>query len=111
MALTLHAAGTEYVRNAITLIDAEVTDVASVGVFHGDANEIPTVAQFLAAQLVDGVNDPDNPLATPDAVTVVSLIGPRGGVEALTPGTYQRWVLVTTANEDIIRRVDTITVI
>ncbi len=45
-------------------------------------------------------------------IDILSLIGPTGGqVNLPVAGTYQRWVLITTAAERIIRRPDTIEVL
>lgn len=111
MAVTIYSSATEYLRNDITeLVGGSVADIVSVGVYHAsNANTVPAVAEFDAATLVDGVSDPDNPLAEDGKVTIISLIGPRGGIE-LSSGVYQRYVLISTADEDIIRRPDTITV-
>lgn len=98
--------GTEYVANELTFTRGTVADVVSVGVFHSnDPTVVPTVAQFTTVQLVQ----PGDALAQGTKIDVLSLIGPRGGV-TLTPGDYQRWVLVKTATEDIIRRPDTLTI-
>jgi hypothetical protein len=73
-----------------------------------DAAVKPTVAQFTMVTLVK----PGDALADGTNLDVLSLIGPKTGAQlALTPGDYQRWVLVQTASEDVIRKVDTITVI
>lgn len=42
---------------------------------------------------------------------MLSLVGPRDGDVVLTPGDYQRFVLVQTATEDIIRKTDTVTIL
>lgn len=98
--------GTEYVANELTFTRGTVADVISVGVFHStDPTVVPTVAQFTTVQLVK----PGDALADGTKTDALSLIGPRGGV-TLTPGDYQRWVLVKTATEDIIRRPDTLTI-
>jgi hypothetical protein len=106
MALTLYATGTEYTANAITLRRGSVADILSVGVYHTtDPDVVPAVGDF---QTVTLVMQP-NPLADGNNVDILSLVGAEGDV-ILGPGTYQRWCLVTTATERIIRRVDTIVV-
>ena len=52
-----------------------------------------------------------DPLADGQNTDVLSLIGPRDGDVELIPGDYQRWVLITTATEDKIRRVDVLEVL
>lgn len=107
MAVTLYAPGTEYTANAITLKRGTVSDITSVGVYHTtDPNKVPAVSDFAAATLVV----PPNPLADGNNVDILLLIGATGDV-VLGPGTYQRWCLVRTNTEAIIRRVDTITVV
>ncbi len=56
------------------------------------------------------VSSPD-PLSTTGLVEVLSLIGPKNGDVVLTAGDYQRFVLVQTATEDIIRKIDTVTIL
>lgn len=106
MAEIFHTA-TEYVANQLTITRGTVADIVSVGVHHAvDPNEIPAVADFTAVSLVYG----EDPLADGDRIDVLSLVGPRNGDVDLTPGDYQRWVLVTTDTEDIIRRAGTLEV-
>lgn len=106
MVVSLFTTGTEYVANELTLTRGSVTDIVSVGVYHTtNPATVPTVAQFTAATLVK----PGDALAEGTKIDVLSLIGPRGGA-SLAAGDYQRWVLVSTATEDIIRRPDTITI-
>ena len=75
---------------------------------------MPTIANFVTCTLADGT-DPLSThyaLAVPGEIDVVALIGPKAGADlALAAGTWQRWILVRTAAEDIIRKVDTITVL
>lgn len=109
MSVTAYKSGTEYFANEITLLRGVVGDIVSVGVFHTtNPAQIPIVANFTAVTLVPG----SGPLADGTKIDILSLIGPRGGDVNLTvPGDYQRWVLITTATEDIIRRPDVITVL
>lgn len=106
----IYADSTEYVANEITDLRGSPGDIISVGVYHTTGTETPGVEDFTAATLVDGVADPDAPLAEAGVVDVLSLIGPRDGI-ALAPGVYRRWVLVTTAAEDIIRRGGTVEIL
>lgn len=106
--VTIPSTGTEYTANAITLKRGLVTDIISVGVYHAtNPNTVPTVANFTTVTLVY----PPAPLADGTNIDILTLIGPRGGVITLAVGDWQRWCYVKTANEDIIRKVDTITII
>jgi hypothetical protein len=106
MVVTIPRTGTELVANQITFTRGAAADVTAVGVFHTtDPTKIPTVAEFTTAQLVL----PGDPLAEGTKIDVLSLIGPRGGT-TLAAGDYQRWVRVSTATEDILRRVDVVTI-
>jgi hypothetical protein len=114
----LYNTATEYTSNAITFTRGGPQNVTAVGVYHNaNPNIIPAVVDFTTVQLIDGVADPENPLAQEGVVDVVALIGPKVGAdEALAAGDYQRWVLVQTEGvgaypgEDIIRKVDTLTI-
>ncbi|MFF4779398.1 hypothetical protein ACFY05_41945 [Microtetraspora fusca] len=102
---------TEYLANEITIKRGTITDITAVGVYHAiNPNQIPAVDQFTRVQLVDGVKKPPDPLAEAGKIDVLSLVGPRNGDVTLPPGDYQRYVLVQTATEDIIRRIDTLTI-
>lgn len=108
----IYRSATEYLANELTILRGSVADILTVGVHHAvDPNTIPAVADFIEVTLVDGVTNPSDPLAEAGKIDVLSLIGPRAGDVTLTAGDYQRYVLVTTASEDIIRRVDTVTVL
>lgn len=107
----VYSTATEYVANAITITRGSVSDIVSVGVYHTlDPNEVPAVAEFTTVTLADGTEEPLPPLAEAGVIDVLSLIGPRNGQVSLTAGDYQRFVLITTATEDIIRKVDVLTV-
>ncbi len=107
MAVTLYSTGTEYVMNEITMLRGTIADVTSVGVYHNvNPNIVPTVAQFTTVTKVV----PGDALAEGTKNDVASRIGARTGAIALTAGDYQRFVLLVTASEDIIRFADTITV-
>lgn len=113
MAVQLFNTGTEYVANQITLLRGDVADILAVGVLHlAPSDPVPAVEDFTTVTLVDGTAEPPDPLSEAEKIDVLSLIGPKIGADlALEPGTYQRWVLVQTAAEDIIRRPDTVTVV
>ena len=115
MAVTLYSTGTEYTSNALTLIRGTAADITSVGVYHNvNPSTIPAVSDFITCTLADGT-DPlsvNYPLAVKGELDVVALIGPKVGADlALATGTWQRWILVQTVMEDVIRKVDTITVL
>lgn len=108
MAVTIPSTGTEYAANAITITRGTVAAITGVGVFHTtNAATVPTVEQFTTVDLVQ----PGDPLADGQNIDVLSLIGPDAGDVVLTAGVHQRWVLIQTATENIIRKVDTVTVI
>ena len=121
MATSLFANATEYIANAITLSRGKVTDIKSVGIYvNTNANIIPTVTQFTTVQLVDGTGIPPlPPLAVAGEIDVVTKVGPGGTVAGttvpagdlatLTPGSYQVWILIVTASEAIVRKIDTLT--
>lgn len=109
---TIYSSGTEYAANALTILRGTVSDITSVGVYHTlDAEEIPVVGDFTTVTLVDGTAEPPDALSEAGIIDVLSLIGPRAGDVTLTPGVYQRWVLIVTATEDIIRRPDTLEIL
>jgi hypothetical protein len=119
MAVELLSTATEYTSNALTFTRGGPQNVTAVGVYHTtDLEEIPTVGDFTTVQIIDGVSDPENPIAQEGVIDVVALIGPEVGADvALVPGTYQVWVLVQTEGvggypgESIIRQADVITVL
>lgn len=112
MAVQLYAGATEYVANELTILRGSTADIVTVGVFHSlDPNVSPLVTDFTTVTLVDGIANPGNPLAEAGKIDVLSLLGPRAGDVQLTPGDYQRFILVSTATEDVIRKVDTIEVL
>ncbi len=108
MPVTLYSTGSEWVANEITMLRGTIADVTSVGVYHTTSpNAVPAVAQFVVVTKVV----PGDPLAEGDKNDVASRVGARAGAIALAAGDYQRFVLLVTADEDIIRYVDTITVL
>lgn len=115
VAITLYSTATEYTSNAITLIRGTVADITAVGVYHNvNPATIPAVGSFVTVTLADGTNSgsANYALAVPGEIDVVALIGPKVGAQlALAAGSWQRWVLVQTAAEDMIRKVDTVTVL
>lgn len=111
MAVTLFSTATEYLANEVTLTRGDVSDITGVGVFHSAvAGATPDVEDFTMVYLVD---DPDtDPLAEGSKIDVLSLVGPKAGSDlTLSAGTYQRWVLVQTSTENIIRSIDIVTVL
>lgn len=103
--------GTEWLANTLGITRGSVSDITAVGVYHAeDPNEIPEPADFTVVRLVDGTVPDPEPLATPGLVELLSLVGPKDGDVVLTPGDYQRYVLVQTDTEDIIRRVDILSI-
>lgn len=108
----IYRTGTEWTANDVTITRGTVADITAVGVYHSaDPSVIPDVADFVTVQLVDGVKQPPDELAEAGKIDVLALVGPRAGDVVLTPGDYQRWVLVQTATEDIIRRPDVLTIL
>jgi hypothetical protein len=106
VAVTLVSTGTEYVANSVTLTRGDPSSITRVGVFHTtDPLHIPTPEEFTTVQIVA----PTDPLGDGINTDILTLIGPRGDI-VLAKGDYQRWILVVTADEDIIRRPDTISV-
>jgi hypothetical protein len=107
MAITLYSTGTEYTANAITLKRGSASDITYVGLYHGtDPNHTPLIGDFTQVTLVV----PPNPLADGGNIDILALIG-TGGQIVLTVGVYQRWALIKTATENIIRKLDTVTVL
>lgn len=104
----LYSTATEYLANSLTFTRGTVEDILRVGVYHTlDPLEVPAELDFVTVDLVE----PGDPLAQGDTVDVLSLIGPGAGAHlALTPGPWQRWVLVKTTTEVIIRKVDVVEV-
>ncbi|MEV4321004.1 hypothetical protein AB0J37_02095 [Microbispora rosea] len=108
----IYRTGTEFTANQVTLTRGSVADITAVGVFHStDPSVIPEVEDFTTVQLVDGTAPDPDPLAEAGKVDVLALVGPRNGDVVLEPGDYQRWVLIQTATEDIIRRPDVLTIL
>jgi hypothetical protein len=111
MAVSIYNTGTEYVANAITMTRGVIADILSVGVYHNvNPATIPAVGDFTTVTLVNGTTIPTPDLAEVGFVDILSLIGPGGDI-VLTAGDYQRWCLIVTATENIIRKIDTITIL
>lgn len=113
MAVTLYSTATEYLANELTILRGTVADITAVGVFHSlDPNTVPPVASFDIVALVDGTAEPPGANSEAGKIDVLSLIGPKAGADlVLAAGDWQRFVLVQTASEDIIRKVDVIEVL
>lgn len=110
MAVEKFKNGTEWFANEITLNRGVVGDITGVGVYHNtNPNTQPTIGDFIMVTLEDGTG----PLADGAKIDIMSLIGPKAGADLDLPtvGDYQRWALVQTAQEDIIRKLDTITIL
>lgn len=108
MVAELFSTATEYLSNSLTFTRGSVNDVVNVGVYHTqDPLEVPSEANFIPADLIL----PGDPLSQGNQIDVVTLIGPGpGSHDVLTPGDWQRWVMVKTPTETIIRRKDTVVV-
>lgn len=108
----LYDTATVFVANELTITRGTVDDITAVGVYHDtDPNVVPTVEDFTPVLLVQ----PGDPLAEGEKVDVLSLIGSKVGADLALAGSsvgvdYQRWALVQTAQEDVIIKVDTVTV-
>lgn len=114
MAVTLYRTATEYIAVPITLGRGKVTDITSVGMYlDSTLVAIPAVGAFTTVLLVDGTIVPLPALGVSGEVDVLALVGPGAGsnFNALTTNTYQIWILVTTANEQIIRKCDTLVIL
>lgn len=109
----IFSTGTEYVANEVTITRGSVDDIVAVGVYHDtDPDTVPAVDDFTTVTLVDGTADPPDALSEEGKIDVLSLIGARDEADlALTAGDYQRWVLLQTSTEDIIRKVDVLEVL
>jgi len=117
MSASIYSTATEYIANQLTLTRGSVSDITSVGIYvNVNPNIIPTVPQFTTVTLVDGTILPKPPLAVTGQVDVITKVGPgatgvpAGDLATLTAGSYQVWLLIKTASEAIIRKVDTLTI-
>jgi len=113
MAVSLYHSATEYIANPITLLRGAVSDITLVGIYvTTSAVTIPNVADFTTVTLVDGTKVPPDANSVVGEIDVLTLVGPRAGqLSTLTAGTYQVYILLKTAVEDIIRRVDTLSIL
>lgn len=119
MAASIYSTATEYIANAITLTRGTVADILSVGIYVNTApNTVPTVANFTTVTLVNGTGTPPlPPLAVAGEIDVITKVGPgaagvtAGDLSTLTAGSYQVWILIKTASEAVIRKVDTLTIL
>jgi len=96
---------TEYRRNSITLVEGTVDDIVSVGVaLRTDPDDVPDPSGTDLGEFTEVTLDPTGP-------DIVTLFGPRSGdIVPAAVGDYQVFVLIRTANEDIIRRPSVLTV-
>jgi hypothetical protein len=108
MAVEMFLGGTEWFANEITLLRGTVADITGVGVYHNtNPNTRPAIADFITVTLEDGTG----PLAEAGKIDIMSRIGDKVGADwqPTVAGDYQRWALIQTAQEDIIRKLDTVT--
>lgn len=117
MAATIFRTATEYTANEITLTRGTVSDIVSVGVaMISNPSQVPDVSSFTQVLLISPTTTPGSPLLDGTKIDVVAKIGPGGGAvaaghfPALSADDYQRWVLITTADEHIIRRPDVVSI-
>lgn len=96
---------TEYRRNALTIVDGVVGDVVAVGIaLRSNPDDVPDPSGTGLGEFTAVTLDPTGP-------DIVTLIGPRSGdIVPAAVGDYQVFILVRTADEDIIRRPSTLTV-
>lgn len=112
MAVELYSTATEYVATEVTDLRGTSDDIVTVGVYHSvDPNAVPDIEDFTAVTLVDGTDDPPDPLSEAGKIDVLALVGPRDGDVTLAGGDYQQFVLLVTATEDIIRKTGVVTVL
>jgi hypothetical protein len=109
MSVTMAHTATQYLANSLTFTRGSAADVLGVGVYYAsDPNEVPAVDDFVEARLVQ----PGDPLAEGQLTDILARPGARPDADvALAKGDYQVWLLVTTADEDIIIKQDTVTVL
>lgn len=117
MSVSLYHSATEYIFVPITIARGTVAGIVSVGLYiNTSVVTIPIVSDFTTCTLIDGTATPPlDPLAVAGEIDISALVGPRSGVfgsgAGLTVGTYQVYCLIKTANEDVIRRLDTLTIL
>ncbi len=110
MPVEQYTMATEYTANELTITRGSSADIVYVGVYHNTNPSIkPALGDFTEVTLVEA---PD-PLAEGDKIDVLSLIGPKVGADLnlSVAGDYQRWVRISTITEDVIRKVDVITIL
>lgn len=117
LSASVYRTATEYTANELTLSRGNAGDIVSVGVaMISDPATVPAVGAFTPVLLISPETTPGHALLDGTKIDVVAKIGPGGGAvaagdfPALTAGDYQRWVLVETADELIIRRPDVVSV-
>jgi hypothetical protein len=105
----LYSTATEFLANAITLTRGTAADITAVGVYHTlTPTEVPEESDFTEVLLVE----PGDPLAEGTNLDVLSLVGPAVTADlVLAAGDWQRFVMVKTASETIIRKVDVVTIL
>lgn len=107
MVVEIPRGGTEYVGDPITVGRGSINDILTSKSFHTQDPTIkPIVADFVDPASV--IRSSTNPLWA-GVTEVVTRVGPRGEV-TLAPGDWQRWVLLSTADEDIIEATGVVTI-
>lgn len=106
MSVTMAHTATQYLANSLQFNRGTPADVLSVGAFYAtDPNQVPQVSDFYTSQLVK----PGDALAEGNLVDILTLVGARpSAAVSLSAGDYQVWLLVTTSDEDIIFKMDTL---
>jgi len=108
MGISQYHGETKYIGDPITMLRGTVADILTVKTLHTAAGQpSPAPADFTETAIL--VADASHPLwaGTPEVVTH---LGPRGDV-ILTVGDWQRWVLLSTADEDEIDAPSTVTIL
>lgn len=114
MPATIYVSGTVYLANEVTMVRGTPADVLEVLVYHDtDANVVPTYAEMTEVQWITTgplQEDSKNDVLSKMGPGVAALVDP-GEVDLQTPGDYQRWVGIRTADEFVPVPIDTVTVV
>lgn len=109
MGVEIPRAGTEYVFDPLTFTRGSIADITTAATLHTtDPNATPTLAEFMQPAVI--IADASNPLwrGQPEVATK---IGARQDALTLAPGDWQRHLRLSTADEDIIRKTGTVTIL
>lgn len=108
---------TEWVAMALTFTRGSSADVTAVGIYLDlDPNASPDAAAFTTppggsfAAITQLVEAP-NPLAQGSIIDILSHVGESGTDIQPPAGDYQVWGLVQTADEKIVRKAGTLTML